>query len=310
MKIIFFGTGKFGISSLEKLLSSRHKVVAVVTQPDRKRGRGWKEQPMPVKSYLTEHKSEIDIYQPENAREPSFVESLRGKADVFVVIDYGQFLSKELLSVPEKYCVNLHPSLLPKYRGAAPVNWAILEGENITGNTVFKMNERMDAGDIILQKEEDIIPEEDSLSLSVRLSSSGADLLIKSLDIIEKGEEVFTPQMDAEATFAPKLKKEMGEIDWTDDAKKIIRKIKAFNPWPGAFTYLEDKTLKVIDAEYSETSQGTPGNISSLSPLTITAVEGSVILKTVQLEGKKAMRSTEFLRGCRIEKGRSLGKQG
>lgn len=311
MKIIFFGTGRFGLPALEKLLESRHEVAAVVTQPDRKKGRGWHLGPTPVKAFMEEEAAGAQVLQPEKVSDTVFIDSLKAiDADVFVVVDYGQFLSKELLALPRKYCVNLHPSLLPKYRGASPVNRAILNGDSETGNTVIRMNERMDAGSIIMREKTKIGEHEDAAGLLERLSREGADLLLKALGAIEAGKESLVEQNESEATYAPKLEKQEGKIDWAAPALEIIRKARAMKPWPGAFTYLDGKLLKILDAEISTASDcaGPPGTICDEKEFIISAGTGAIRVEKLQMEGKKPMPSDEFLRGHRVRKGSVLGE--
>lgn len=310
MKIVFFGTGKFSISPLKALLETSHEIVGVVTQPDKKKGRGWNTEPTLVKAFLEKASPGMEVLQPESTSSGEFMETLKVlEADLFVVVDYGQILKKEVLEVPKKYAVNLHPSLLPKYRGASPVNRVILEGEVETGSTVIKMNERMDAGDIILQEKTPIAEEEDAESLLARLSKEGASLLVKALGEIEEGKETLTPQDEAEATYAPKLTKAEGEIDWTSSSSEIVRKVKAMKPWPAAYTFIEGKILKVISARKNkvDSSGATPGSVLSDNEFIVSSSGGAVILETVQLEGKKAMASSEFLKGFELKKGTVLG---
>jgi methionyl-tRNA formyltransferase len=311
MKIVFFGSGNFGIPTLKELLASSHEVAAVVTQPDRKKGRGWGVQAVPVKAVTEQVSPATHIFQPDKISDPAFVEELKDvPADVFVVVDYGQFLSDPILKMPAKYCVNLHPSLLPKYRGAAPVNRAILEGDAETGNTVIKMNERMDAGDIIIQERTKIFKDEDAESLLMRLSQEGSDLLIKALAEIEEGREKLASQDENAATYAPKLTKAEGEIDWTASCDEIIRKVKGMKPWPAAYTFIGGKMLKVVSAQKADLDypEGIPGSILSDSKFIVSLSKGAVLLKTVQLEGKKAMASSEFLKGSKLKKGTVLGR--
>ncbi|MBU1084488.1 MAG: methionyl-tRNA formyltransferase, partial [Candidatus Omnitrophica bacterium] len=249
MKIIFFGTGDFGLSTLKRLIKSGHDIAAVVTQPDKKKGRGMGVHPTPVKALIEDTMPGTDVLQPGKLT-GEFIEDIkRPEADVFVVVDYGKILPVSVLELPKRYCINLHPSLLPKYRGSSPVNQAILNGDAVTGNTVIKINERMDAGEILLQEEFIIGKDEDALSLSERLSAHGAELIIKTLDMIAAGKETLTAQDESEATYAAKLKKEDGEIDWTRTAEEIDRKIRGLKPWPGAFTYINGKMLKILEAE-------------------------------------------------------------
>ncbi|MFH1552518.1 MAG: methionyl-tRNA formyltransferase [Candidatus Omnitrophota bacterium] len=309
MKIIFFGTGKFGLPSLKKLHKSSHEIVAVVTQPDKKKGRGWSVRPTPIKAFVEQAAPGMDVFQPEKASDAQFIDSLRKMdADIFVVIDYGQLLDKDLLDVPRKCCVNLHPSLLPKYRGAAPVNRAILNGEEETGNTVIRMTERMDAGSVIMQEKTEIGEDEDAEDLLERLSYSGADLLLKALSAIESGEECLSEQDESAAAYAPKLGKKEGEIDWTVSAQEVVRKVRAMQPWPGAFTHLDSRTLKVIHAAEDDASESSssPGTISDETKFIVNTGKGSVRVTMLQLEGKKAMTSAEFLRGHPAKKGTVL----
>lgn len=310
MRIVFFGTGKFGIPTLERLVESRHKVAAVVSQPDRKKGRGMKIQPTPVKKFVWTSRPEIEVIQPEKASEKGFIEHIKTlKADVFVVIDYGQILKKELLEVPSKYCINLHPSLLPRYRGPSPVAWAILNGDKQTGNTVVKMNEKMDAGDIVLQKKAPIREDDTAGELLERLSYEGAELVLKAIEIIDSKAENIVPQNEKTATYAPKLTRDMGMIDWRDDAESIARKVRAMQPWPGAFTYLDGKVLKIIEVEAHDprSTETDAGKVSAGEEFVVSACKGRIYIKMLQLEGKKVMSQEEFLRGYRIKANTILG---
>lgn len=311
MKLVFFGTGRFGLSTIKKLIASDHDVLAVVTQPDKKKGRGYNVQPMPVKALVEKISPATDILQPFDASSDEFVSMLKNvEADLFVVVDYGQLLSKEVLEAPRKYCINLHPSLLPQYRGASPVNRAILSGDVETGSTIIKMNERMDAGSIIMQVKTDIEPEEDAEGLFERLSGQGADLIMKALEEIEMGQEHFTEQNEDEASYAPKLKKEEGHIDWSQSAVDIIRKVRGLQPWPGTFTTLQGKQLKIVEAEVVDSLDETapPGTVFDDDQIVVNAAQGAIRVDVLQLEGKKAMTTREFLRGHSIEEGTILGK--
>ena len=311
MRIVFFGTGDFAIPSVKRLLGSGHDMVSAVTRPDTRMGRGWKVQPAPIKAILEKTSPGMNVLQPEDLSDKVFMSSLEeARADVFVVIDYGCILKKDILDMPEKYCLNLHPSLLPRYRGAAPINRAILAGEKETGNTVIRMNERMDAGDIVSQETTAIGEYEDAVSLSERLAQSGAELLIKTLDEIAGGKEKLTRQEEEKATYAPKLRKSEGRIDWNEDASSIVLKVKAFRPWPGAYTYLNGKALKVSQAAVEAISRADipPGSVVSAGPgLVVSAGKGAVRIAVLQSEGKKPMTSDEFLRGHDISKGTTLG---
>ena len=310
MKIIFFGTGKFGLPALKKLIESGHEIAAVVTQPDRKRGRGWNVQPAPVKAFMEQISPGIDILQPGKASDQAFVDSLKEiGADVFVVVDYGQLLNREILELPGKYCINLHPSLLPRYRGASPVNRAILNGDTETGNTVIRMTERMDAGSMIMQEETGITEHENAVMLLERLSRSGAGLLLKTLEVIEAGKESFNEQDESAASYAPKLEKSEGEIDWTRPAVEIARKVRGMQPWPGAFTCFNGKTLKILEAGIADAGEkpGAPGTIHDEKEFVVNTGKGAVRVNKLQLAGKKAMTREEFLRGHQLKKDATLG---
>ncbi|MGB3113316.1 MAG: methionyl-tRNA formyltransferase, partial [Candidatus Omnitrophota bacterium] len=286
MKLMFFGTGEFGIPTLEKLLESDHKVIAVVTQPDRQKGRGWKVQPAPVKAFLKEKGVRVELFQPGKVSDMALGNKLRSKrADVFVVVDYGMFLSQPLLNAPNKFCINLHPSLLPKYRGAAPVNWAILNGEKETGNTVIRLSGRMDAGSIILQERIYIGDGENAIELADRLSKSGADLVLKALELIEENIVEFKEQEESEASFAPGLEKEQGRINWKESAFEIGRKIRALQPWPGTFTHFGGKILKVIKAQVVMNIEDnkTPGSICDESKFIVATGKGALQMEEVQI---------------------------
>ena len=310
MKIIFFGTGRFGTIALEKLIESEHEVMAVVTQPDREKGRGLKVQSSPIKQFINQPGFDIELLQPEKVSDSEFVNYVKAKeADVFVVIDYGQFLNKDLLEAPKKGCINLHPSLLPKYRGAAPVNWAVLNGDKETGNTIIKLTERMDAGKIIIQEKTPIYNEENAFALSERLSKNGADLVLKALEMIEKNKESLKEQDESEASYAPRLEKKQGEIKWKDTAQEIVNKVRGMQPWPGAYTYLNGKMLKVLKAQVITDieDKGEPGFVCDRKRFVVLSGEGAVEVEEVQAEGKRAMNRDEFLRGQKIEEGTILG---
>ncbi|MFH1837623.1 MAG: methionyl-tRNA formyltransferase [Candidatus Omnitrophota bacterium] len=310
MKIIFFGTGEFALPSLKKVIAADHDLMALVTQPDSKKSRGWNVQATPTKALIEKLMPGMAIFQPEKL-DNAFIEQLKGpEADIFIVVDYGKILPKEILNIPQKYCINLHPSLLPKYRGSSPINRAILNGDAITGNTVIEMSERMDAGRIILQEEIRIKEREDSTGLFARLSLSGADLILKTLNLIEEGKETVTEQDESKASYAPKLKKEDGEIDWTLPAVRIERSIRGLQPWPGAFTYIGNKRLKILKADiaFPEDGINPPGTVSLKKGLTVYTADGAIRVKMLQIEGKKPMPADEFMKGNALKEGMILGK--
>jgi len=309
MKIIFFGTSKFAVPSLKKIIGSKHKIAAVVTQPDRKSGRNLKLAAPPVKEAVRNEK--IPVLQPSNASSQETIERLKKyKAEIFVVVSFGQILKKELLLVPEKFAINLHASLLPKYRGAGPVNWAVMKGEKATGCTIIRMNEKMDRGEIILKNKIPIEGADTTITLNEKLSVSGAELLLEAIDGIGSGKAKFTKQDEKKATYAPKLTKEDGLIDWSMSAADIHNRIRGLIPWPGAYTHWQKKLLKIWDAAVSaeKTETGGAGRILKAddSGITVGTGEGAVMLKTIQLEGKKRMSSADFLHGHPLKPGDNL----
>jgi len=307
MNIVFFGTSEFAIPSLRKLIESRHKISALVTQPDRRRGRSLKLSPPPAKVTAVAH--DIPVYQPEDASGKESVEYLKKlDADLFIVISFGQILKKEVLELPKLYPINLHGSLLPKYRGAAPTNWAVINGERLSGVTIIKMNERMDAGDIILQKEIPIDSEDTNITLSEKLSQCGADILPEAVEMIKRdGKELRCVKQDERtATYAPKLKKEDGVIDWKKPATEIQNRVRGLLPWPGAYTYYNGKILKILNTEISDLSAsdgqktGAVTGVIKGKGIIVHTGFGDIAIKYLQLEGKKALDADSFVRGHRI----------
>lgn len=309
MKIIFFGTSKFAVPSLKTIIDSKHRILAVVTQPDRKRGRNLKLAPPPVKEALKG--VEIPVLQPANASSADTMKEIaKYKPDLFVVVSFGQILKKELLRIPKHFAINLHSSLLPKYRGAGPVNWAVIKGEKTTGCTIIRMNEKMDKGDIMLKKETAIEDADTTISLSEKLSVSGAGLLLDAIDSIESGNAKFTKQDEKKATYAPKLTKEDGLIDWSMPTKDIHNRIRGLIPWPGAYTHWKKKLLKIWDSEVSveKTAKEDAGRILKAddTSISIGTGKGALIVKTIQLEGKKRMSAADFLHGHHLKPGDNL----
>lgn len=312
MKIIFFGTSEFAMPALEELLNSGHEVLAVVTQPDRKRGRNLKLSPPPTKVFaLTKN---IPVFQPDDASSDQSISYLKSlKPDLFVVISFGQILKRAALSIPRLYAVNIHGSLLPKYRGAAPTNWAIIKGDSVSGVTVIKMNEKMDEGDIILKRETAVSPEDTNITLSERLSELGAKALIESIELINKGTAKFEKQDESQATYAPKLKKENGLINWEESAAKIHNKVRGFLPWPGAYAYYGNKVMKILKTEIvpSISEWAKPGEVVDIiknKGIAVCTGSDEIAIQYLQLEGKKALDADSFVRGHRIARGYKLGK--
>lgn len=309
MKIVFMGTPDFAIPSLAALIRSDDTVCGVVTQPDRLRGRGKKLTPPPVKSLAAEQG--IPVLQPERVREEACVRWLEDLApDLIVVVAFGQILPARVLSIPARGCINLHASLLPRYRGAAPINRAIINGDEATGLTTMLMNEGMDTGDILLQQEEPIAAGDDALSLSRRLSVAGASLLLETVSRLQRDMLTPQPQNGSCATYAPPLKKEDGLIDWTGSAREIHNRIRGTVPWPGAFTYLDRRRLKILKSSISEgAAQFPPGTVVHAGPEGIQTVtgEGYLTLTEVQLENRGKMKAADFLSGHALPAGTKLG---
>jgi methionyl-tRNA formyltransferase len=311
-RIIFFGTPSFAVPTLQDLLERQDEVAAVVTQPDRGKGRGQRVVPSAVKEFLLQHKEyEVHIFQPESVKEEAFRERLQElQPDLFVVIAYGQILPKALLNIPKHGAVNIHASLLPKYRGASPIAWAILKGEKMTGVTTMIMEEGMDTGDILLQAEIPIEKEETAETLHNRLASLGAQLFVETLEKMKTGNIRPIPQDHSKATYAPRLKKEDGHIDWREASEEIDRKVRAFNLWPGAFTNLKGQLLKIYRGEVrGKPPSGKAGTIIWVGSNFIEVETGrdSFLVKEVQLEGKRRMEVRDFLSGHPIAVGTVFG---
>jgi methionyl-tRNA formyltransferase len=300
MRIVFIGTGEIGVPTLKALLNSEHEVVGVVTQPDKPVGREQRIEPSPIKTTLIggTRPPGAPIFQPPKIRDQRNIEDIRAlKPDVIVVMAYGQILPADLLEVPALACLNLHASLLPRWRGAAPIQAAIAAGDRKTGVTVMYMDEGLDTGDILLQRKTDILPSDTGESLHERLADVAPEALLESLRLLAAGNAPRVRQDNADATYAPKLKREHGQIDWSESAGAIERKIRAFNPWPGAFTKFGGLNLKIFSASVVDLG-GKPGEIlRSENELIIAAGKGALSLGEVQLEGKRRMNAAEFLRG-------------
>ena len=308
MKVVFMGTPEFAVPTLQALID-HHQVAAVVTQPDRQRGRGKKVQFSPVKEKAAEYK--IPVLQPEKARDEEFIQELETIApDVIVVVAYGQILPERILNLPKYGCINVHGSLLPKYRGAAPIQWAVLNGEEKTGITTMYMENGLDTGDMIDKAEVVLDPKETAGSLHDKLMNLGADLLLETLDKLEKGTIVRTKQDDSQSCYAKMLSKEMGRMDFSRSAKELEQWIRGMNPWPSAYTTMNGKTLKIWDADVvSYEGSEEPGTVVKVTKDTIivAAGEGALALKEIQLAGKKRMPVQAFLLGSSVETGIRLG---
>ncbi len=301
MRIIFFGTPDFALPSLDALLRAEENVVAVVSQPDKRKGRKSTPSPTPVKELAL--RNGLSVLQPENIKSQIFIDELRElNPDLFVVVAYGKILPSELLKIPPLGCINLHASLLPKYRGAAPIQWAIINGEKTTGVTTMLMDEGMDTGDILLQEEMEITSDDTAETLSKKLAKSGASLLIKTIIKIKDGS--ITPILQTGTpSYATPLKKDDGKIIWTNTSQEIFNFVRGMYPWPGAYCYLEKKRIKIIRVKVIE-GDGKPGRIESAGKeLIVGTGKGLISIIELQPEGKKPMTSNAFIQGRHLKEG-------
>lgn len=314
MNIIFFGSAEFAVPSLKAILAAKHKVSCVVSQPDRQKGRHLHIEGTALKSAAEE--AGLKIYQPQDintAEAAKFLTSFN--PDLFAVIAYGQILSPQILDIPQNFALNVHASILPKYRGAAPVNRSIINGDKETGITIIKMTQRMDAGPIILQKIAEINPMDTSLTLEKRLSEIAADLLVVSLELITQNNYNLTEQDEKQASFAPKLKKEDGFIHWEKPAVDIHNLIRGCIDWPGAFTYYKGKLLKIYGAKTIRVSEcqsvSKPGEIIEVSRegITVSCGRDNLVIEELQIEGRRRMSVAEFIAGHKVKPADRLGKK-
>jgi len=310
MRLVFFGTPAFAATSLRALLERGHELAAVFTQPDRPAGRGHAPHISAVKQLALERS--LAIEQPERLRDPAVAERLRALGpEVIVVAAYGKILPKSVLDVPAHGAINVHASLLPKYRGAAPIQRAILAGDRTTGITIMQMNERMDAGEVLLQEEITIQSDDTAESLGARLSELGAQLIVVALDRLTRGLLASRPQRDADATLAPMVKKEEGAIDWSRSAAEIERAVRAFTPWPSAYSSVAGRLLKIHRAAVCPaTTRAPPGTVlrAGGDVLEICAGDEALRVLEVQLEGKRRLGTREFLAGKPLHEGDVLGR--
>lgn len=310
MRVIFMGTPDFSVGTLEALVQAGYEVVLAVTQPDKPKGRGGKMQYTPVKEKALEY--DIPVFQPVKVREKSCVEKLDSyKADVMVVVAFGQILPREILELTPYGCINVHASLLPKYRGAAPIQWSIIDGETVTGVTTMQMDEGLDTGDMLLKTEVPLEPDETGGSLHDKLSAAGAKLCVETLKALE--EKTVTPEKQGETPtkYARMLDKELGKIDWTKDAASIERLVRGLNPWPSAYTSWEGKTMKIWSAEVVDRECKAPcGTVAEVTKTDFSVQTGKGLLKVTELQipGKKRMAADAFLRGYKMETGTLLAE--
>lgn len=320
MKIVFFGTPEFALPALERLIESKHEVALVVTQPDRPKGRGQKLVASPVKEMAIEHG--VEVIEPVKLRAEGVAEKIREiGADLAVVAAYGRILPVEVLQATRLGCINIHPSMLPEYRGPAPIQRAILDGRDETGVSLMMLVEEMDAGPIVAQQTVEILGDDDARSLTDMTGVLGADMLLRVIDEAEKtGAIDAEPQDDSEATYAPPLTKEEGLIPWTDPTNRIMYRLRALTPWPGAFTYIAGERLLIITQaeplweneaeELGEANKALPGTVTSLKPgfgFTVKTGDGHLLVTAVKPEGRKPMDAHAFVIGRGINEGDKLG---
>lgn len=307
MDILFFGSGRFALKSLEALASAGHKITLVVTQPDKPKGRHLDFSPTEVKKRAQD--LHLNVYQPQNPNTEEAIKVFKSiPADLFVVIAYGHILKNALLPIPKVYPLNIHASLLPKYRGAAPINWALLNGEEKTGISIIKMSEHMDAGDILLQREISIDRADDAETLGEKLAILAATALLEAIDLIIKGKAEFRKQNDLHASFAPKLEKRHGLIDWHKHAQEIFNQIRGLVPWPAAYTFYKGNRLKIWKAKIIKDETARPGEILKAdNGLIVGTVKDALEIIELQLESGKRLNAREFLYGHRLQAGDRLG---
>lgn len=311
IRIVYMGTPDFAVEPLEAIIKAGYEVAAVVTQPDKQKGRGKEVKMTPVKECALRHG--IPVFQPVKIKEPEAVAELeKYQADLFVVAAFGQLLSEEILNMPEYGCINIHASLLPAYRGAAPIQWAVLNGEKESGVTIMQMDKGLDTGDMLLKRSVELSPKETGDSLHDKLMHLGAELIVEALPKLEKGELVPEKQKDELSSYAQKLTKAMGQIDWSKDAVSLERWIRGLNSWPSAYTFFGGKTLKIWEAQVAEENgaqKAEPGQVVSVSRegFTVACGQGELQILSLQLEGKKRVLTREFLLGYQVEPGMILG---
>ncbi len=309
MKIVFMGTPEIATGCLQKIIDEKHEVIGVVTQPDKPQNRGKKLGMPPVKELALKY--DIPVYQPIKAREESFIETIKElNPDVIVVVAFGQILPKAILDIPKLGCINVHVSLLPKYRGAAPINWVIINGEDKTGVTTMYMDEGLDTGDMILKTEFKLDDEINAGQLHDKMMEIGAQTLKETLDLIEKGCAPREKQNHEEFTYAPMMNKALGNINWNKSAKEIHNLVRGVNPWPSAYTTYDDKTIKVWKTKVlSETSDKPCGTVLKVDKegMRVSTKENIILIEELQMPGKKRVLVSEYIKGNNIESGKILG---
>ena len=311
MKIVFMGTPDFAVPTLEALIRGGHQVAAVVTQPDKPKGRGKNLQPTPVKEAAME--LGLPVYQPQKVRDPEFIQVMKElNPDVIVVVAFGQIIPKEILHMPKYGCINVHASLLPAYRGAAPIQWAVINGDKVSGVTTMQMNEGLDTGDMIMKTEVPLAEDETGGSLHDKLAKAGAKLCVETLKALEDKTATWETQGESPTAYAKMLDKKLGDIDWSKSAKAIECLIRGLNPWPSAYTDWNGKVMKIWEAKVlDENTDATPGTIVKVEKDGFSVQTGDGLLKVLvlQIPGKKRMEADAFLRGYQIETGCELSSQ-
>ncbi|OPJ56906.1 methionyl-tRNA formyltransferase [Alkalithermobacter paradoxus] len=306
------GTPDFAVPSFKMLIDEGYDIISVITQPDKPKGRGNKISQPPVKEEALKHG--IEVYQPKKVKDKEFVEILKNlNPDIIIVIAFGQILSKEILSIPKYGCINVHSSLLPKYRGAAPINWAIINGEEVTGVTTMYMDEGLDTGDMILKIETKIGNEENAGQLHDRLAILGADVLKETLNLIKQGNAPRQKQDDSQSSYAPIMDKNLGNIDWNKSAKDIYNLVRGTNPWPSSFTSYKGNMMKIwkSTALDNEKTSKQPGTIIKVSDegIYVACGRGILVVEEIQMPGKKRVKVQEYIKGNTIEKDIILGEK-
>ena len=305
MRIVFMGTPDFAVPSLNALCETEHKIVGVFTQPDKPRGRKQELTPPEVKVCALEHG--LSVYQPASLRtDEAYALLCSLDPDIIIVAAYGKILPKSIIDLPQYGCVNVHASLLPKYRGAAPIQWAVLNGEKETGVTIMQMNEGLDTGDILIQKSIPINDDDTAESMFDKLAELGAAMMRDALPLIERGDLTPIPQDDALSTYSPMIDKSLCDIDWSMSADQVHNRVRGLYSWPIAQTVYNGKKLRIFRTSVTD-GRGEPGKIIALSPLSVACGENAVAVHELQLEGKKRMKAADFLLGHRLETGTILG---
>ncbi len=309
MKIVFMGTPEFAVPTLDALYNSGHNIALVITQQDKPKGRGKKVLPTPVKEKALE--LDLEVYQPTSVNSQEAINRLKEiKPDCIVVAAFGQILKKEVLNIPKYGCLNVHASLLPKYRGAAPINWAVINGEEKTGITIMEMDEGLDTGNILKMREIPIEEDDDSSTIAHKLAILGGQLIVETLDDIEKGNITKIPQDDKLSTYAPMLSKKMGRIDWNENGENIKNLVRGLKPWPLAFTVYKGQNIKVHKVrkveKFSDKPNGTVVKVSK-EGIFVNCKDSCIVIEELQFPGKKKLHVEEYLRGNQFDEGVVLG---